>query len=242
MWGAVFIRRSREPHVARLIGDLIGSGSEGRRDGVDFPGQNLAQGGRGHGGQDKVAGFAAVKPQGAGLIGVAVVHQAGEIFRPFPVEPVLLKGNTLLPARGDVAETVAVGPQKPFVCGGDQEIRLNRIHAEGHGAQRLGAVHHQRRPHFTAAAPHRHQIDQRAVRPVAMRQGGDGRIPADGLEKGRRPVVVRGMGDRCQPGTRIQRPPPPCIDIGGELVLQHDDLLTGCHGDVPGRQGDAIGY
>ena len=65
----------------------------------------------------------------AGLVGIHIVDQSGEILRALAVDPVLFKRLTVLAMRGDIKQGKRVGAGQPFVCGDGGEIgsRIGKI-------------------------------------------------------------------------------------------------------------------
>src|SRR3712207_4504446 len=116
----------------------------------------------------------------------------------------------------------------------------------------LYAVAHECRPDPPCPPANAPEIEQRPVRPVAVRHGHDGSVLVKMAQHGRGPVVIEGTryGDelRAAPLRKLA----PRVDVRGELILQDEDVLPRLHLHVRrgdgytvadgGDQGDAVRF
>ncbi len=141
---------------------------------------------------------------------------------------------------GGPQEREAVGAEQPLVGGGDEEIGFEPGDGERHRPERLGGIHHDRRPRLAGGLTHLHQVDHRPVRPVDVGDGDHGGARSDRLHHPLRPgpVVTARNGD--DPAAGSLRRFPPRIDVGGKLVGEHDDLVSRRQLQVGDGDGDAV--
>src|SRR5262245_66190390 len=102
---------------------------------------------------------------------MAVVDQACEILGVLARNPIVLDGTTALPARRNVEKSKTVRPEKPFVAGDADKIRIDALHVERQRADRLGCIHAEGGADAATCGCDRLEIDEPAVGPMTMRPG-----------------------------------------------------------------------
>ena len=123
----------------------------------------------------------------------------------------------------EVAERVRA--HEPLVARARHEVRLHSAHVERQGAERLGGVHHQRRPRLPGPGADPREIEEPAVGPVDVRQR-DHRHPLVEFGQHRpRPVAVLGARDEPDLAARAPRLVGPGVDVRGELLGGEQDHL-----------------
>ncbi len=140
--------------------------------------------------QREVGALAHIEAPRARLVALLVVDEPGEILGARAGDPALLERQALLALRGHVEIAQAVGAQEPLVAAADEEVGADFCHVEGQGAQRLGDVEDERRADGPAALADAGEVEEPAVGPAAMGQGGDGHPLVQGRQHGRGEVAV----------------------------------------------------
>src|SRR5208283_119143 len=118
------------------------------------------------------------------------------------------------------------GAEQPFVAGGDGEIGLDVVHAEGQRTERLREIENERGSELAASLADADEVELPAARPVHVRQRGDGHIGGQRVENGRSPVVVIGPGNDLQRGSGFFRPPLPGIVVRWKLFFEYKNALS----------------
>src|SRR5208337_5601089 len=93
-----------------------------------------------------------------------VKDEAREIACVGTLNPILFQRYSALPFWSDIEKPDGIGPEQPFVAGGDGEIRLHVAHAERQRAERLGEIENQRRAELTASFADAHEVKSSAAR------------------------------------------------------------------------------
>ena len=91
-----------------------------------------------------------------------------------------------------------------------------------------------------AAFTHRDEVDQAAVRPVAVGQRHDVHALIDGGKDGCRPVVVLRPWQNLDDATVALRQLAPGIDVRGKLLFQHENSPALTQGQIKSRRGQAV--
>ena len=198
------------------------------------------------GSRGQVRALADVIADGGRLILVTVVHQIGERLAAASHDPVLLERRAILEGGSQVREPDRVWSEQPLVAGADQRVGLDMADIERQRADRLRPVDHQERVAFPGALAYVHEVEQRAVGPVDLRQGDDRRPMVDGREQARAPRDRPGAFGRRRRLDHLQLEPTlgaqtaPRVDVARKLLLDDDDVVAPLDGCVARDRGQPI--
>ena len=200
---------------------------------------DLLEGRDGHGRQVEVRRLSHVEAPRPGRELVSILDQTGEVLGCGAGRPAVLERLAVLMVRMHVEKAERVRTHQPLVA---RRRRIGGPHAlevDGQGADGLGEVERERAPCLAHALTDDVEIEERSVRPAAVRQRRDGGALVDCVEHRPGQVAVRGIdGAHLGPGAGRRRPPR--IDVGGKLLCEQDDGPTGAERQVPRRCGHAV--
>ena len=185
----------------------------------------------------EIGTLADVEPARARLIAVLIVDQPGEILAAGARDPVVLERLPVLPARRDIEIAEAVGPEQPLVARAGQKVGPDRGQLERQGAERLAS---RRSPSALPTSRQRAATLTRSTRPPSVQwQCGRAVIATRSSSRARIAALQSPSGGRASGhdlAALLPRQLAPAVDVGRELLGQHQDALALAKRQV--RRGD----
>ena len=149
------------------------------------------------------------------------------MLRTTALDPAFFQRTALLPLGGCIHKTKRIRPEQPLVTSGNHEIRLDGLNIKGQCTQRLRRIYDESSANLTAALANGNQINQAAIGPMTVRQGNDAGFVVDAVKDGSGPVAIRRARDGDDNAVAVICLSPTGEDVGGELLLQQHNVLTG---------------
>ena len=140
----------------------------------------------------------------------------------------------------NVQKAGRVWAEQPFIAGGDSKIRADHLSIKGQCPQTLGEVDYEGAVNLIERPAHDRKINQRAVGPMAMGQGSNGRLAVNRIDNGSSPVIVCRTGHRMQVRAALSGEFLPDVKVRRILFRQHENVLPRFNDQIFCRNSESI--
>src|SRR5688572_30700370 len=126
--------------------------------------------------------FTHLESQRPSLIFLLVTDERAEVLTFFAVDPVFLKGCSIVEVFPEIGETYGVRSQQPFVTRNDESIGINFVYVERQGSNGLGTIYNEQRTDVAGLVANGLKIKLGAIRPMDVTQGNEFRVRIDRIK------------------------------------------------------------